>query len=457
LAPIMSIIGMVVKGGILALVVGGLFLLFKTIKDNPVFLKTVESIKDIWENSIVPTFNDIRKSVMDFIESPAFDRIVEVMNTLRTAFQTLFLRQLETLVNTLSDVFDGLADVITGILEFDLGQIYTGLNKVTGSIISGVVSTIDNIITAVLEVFGISFEGDATLFEAITRGAKKIFQSIKDGILSVFTGVSNWVSSQLGFSEGQMPSIVDIVTGIVTAPIDLIRSIASWVASKLGLDQVSDLLSSFSFSDLVSDIFNAPVNLLRSAKDWILNQLGFDGENMPSVADIVMGIVQAPFDVLRAVRDFISEKVTGLASAAASLLPDFVKNLLGIDKQETEDSGNGSESAGVTEKVGDAVGSAASSTAGFIGGLFNNGGETEVQSGSTPPRVAAGTELQQEGEVRLDAEREALGRVGGPGSNAVNVATSIQNNSNTTLNQRPPASSEPDNLSDSMMTLGFAP
>jgi len=320
-------------------------------------------------------------------------------------------------------------------------------------------------------------------------------------IKNTISSAVNFVKKQLGFDGENMPSVMDIITGLYTAPYDLVRSVASWVAGKLGFDQISDLLSSFSFSGLLKDIFNAPVNLLRSAKDWILNQLGFDGSGMPSVMDIVTGLYTAPYDLVASVaswvagklgfdqisdmlgelsfaellrsavdtiwglftgaKDWIVEKITGfsisdtignIADAGKNFLKDILRSvlpdpsegnaILKFAKRAIPDDLY--KFAGLDPKTGEEID-------------LPEEDKIQVDSGSSPSRVTAGTELQQEAETQRDAEREALGRVGGSGSNAVSVATNIQNNSNTTFTQRPPASSEPDNLSDSMMTLGFAP
>jgi len=79
-ARIKPMLLMVAKGGAIALALGGLFALFRTIKDNPVFTESIQAIKEIWEDDILPTFNRIKEVITDFIESPTFKAIQRIFS-----------------------------------------------------------------------------------------------------------------------------------------------------------------------------------------------------------------------------------------------------------------------------------------------------------------------------------------------------------------------------------------
>jgi hypothetical protein len=100
---------------------------------------------------------------------------------------------------------------------------------------------------------------------------KDIFASIVAIPFDLVKGAVSFIQSQLGFDGNGMPSILDIVTGIITAPYDLVRSVAAWIAGKLGFEQVSNLLSSFSFSD----IFDPIINMVKKVFSIISNIGGF--------------------------------------------------------------------------------------------------------------------------------------------------------------------------------------
>ena len=439
IAPIMSTLGMLVKGGVIALVIGGLFLLFKTIRDNPIFLETVETIKDIWQNSIVPTFNDIRQSIIDFMETPAFDRIIEIMNDVRIAIQNFVSRTLGTLVETLSGVFEGIASIIEGITTFDLSKIVGGVNNIIGSLVSGFVSAVDNVITAVLEMFGVSFKDDATLFEAITMGVSRFFSGLRESVANIFSSVVGWIRNQLGFSEGEMPSILDVITGIYTAPVDLLRSAASWITGKLGFDSISQFLEDLSFADMLQSIVMAPFNLLTRAKDWIVEKLTGTaiGDFVSGAADIAKNFMSS---ILRSILPDASADfgVTDPRRYVRAAIPASVYEFAGIDK------GTGEMIVDDESLVDGSAESAAK--------------EAQVEPASDPSRVAAARTLERSTAERDAARQEREGR-GMTDVPQQQQSSSVNISSHTTgiLRDRPAAAGIPDNASDAAYDLSMMP
>ena len=439
IAPIMSTLGMLVKGGVIALVIGGLFLLFKTIRDNPIFLETVETIKDIWQNSIVPTFNDIRQSIIDFMETPAFDRIIEIMNDVRIAIQNFVSRTLGTLVETLSGVFEGIASIIEGITTFDLSKIVGGVNNIIGSLVSGFVSAVDNVITAVLEMFGVSFKDDATLFEAITMGVSRFFSGLRESVANIFSSVVGWIRNQLGFSEGEMPSILDVITGIYTAPVDLLRSAASWITGKLGFDSISQFLEDLSFADMLQSIVMAPFNLMTKAKDWIVEKLTGTaiGDFASGAADIAKNFMSS---ILRSILPDASADfgVTDPRRYVRAAIPASVYEFAGIDK------GTGEMIVDDESLVDGSAESAAK--------------EAQVEPASDPSRVAAARTLERSTAERDAARQEREGR-GMTDVPQQQQSSSVNISSHTTgiLRDRPAAAGIPDNASDAAYDLSMMP
>ena len=439
IAPIMSTLGMLVKGGVIALVIGGLFLLFKTIRDNPIFLETVETIKDIWQNSIVPTFNDIRQSIIDFMETPAFDRIIEIMNDVRIAIQNFVSRTLGTLVETLSGVFEGIASIIEGITTFDLSKIVGGVNNIIGSLVSGFVSAVDNVITAVLEMFGVSFKDDATLFEAITMGVSRFFSGLRESVANIFSSVVGWIRNQLGFSEGEMPSILDVITGIYTAPVDLLRSAASWITGKLGFDSISQFLEDLSFADMLRSIVMAPFNLMTKAKDWIVEKLTGTaiGDFASGAADIAKNFMSS---ILRSILPDASADfgVTDPRRYVRAAIPASVYEFAGIDK------GTGEMIVDDESLVDESAESAAR--------------EAQVEPASDPSRVAAARTLERSTAERDAARQEREGR-GMTDVPQQQQSSSVNISSHTTgiLRDRPAAAGIPDNASDAAYDLSMMP
>ena len=63
LKPIGLIAKLVMKGGPIALVIGGLYALFNDISENENFKTTIDKIKTLWNDKIVPAFNSIKETI----------------------------------------------------------------------------------------------------------------------------------------------------------------------------------------------------------------------------------------------------------------------------------------------------------------------------------------------------------------------------------------------------------
>jgi hypothetical protein len=327
-------------------------------------------------------------------------------------FAAAITTQINSVINGLYDSFGGIIDIIKGIFTLDLSMIRTGLTSAFTGLVDIITAPINLAYSAIKDLF--SFAG--VELPSINFGA-----FVKNTISSA----ADFVKKQLGFDGEGMPSLTDIITGLYTAPYDLVRSVASWVAGKLGFDQISDMLGELSFVELLRSAVDTIWGLFTGAKDWIVEKItGFSiGDTIGNIADAGKNFLK---DILRSVLPDPSEG-NAILKFAKRAIPDDLYKFAGLDPKTGEEINLPEE-----DKI-------------------------QVDSGSSPARVAAGNELQQEGEAQRDArlERENRGRGGSGGD--VNVATNVQNNSNTTVQQRPSASSQPDNLSDSMMTLGFAP
>ena len=275
----------------------------------------------------------------------------------------------------------------------------------------------------------------------------------------------SFLKKQFGFDGEGLPSVVDIISGLYTLPYDLVRSVVAWVAGKLGFDQAEEFLSSFSFSDIVKSIVMAPFNLLVKAKDWIVDKLSSVGDFFGDMADTGRNFIR---DLLRGVLPDPSKDRGFLKNLAVKAIPNDLYRLAGINP-ETGEIVPGSESEGQLAGISDESTEDDDRFGGDKGlqrrvdRARRRYGLDEPDSGSdvapaSPSNVAAGDELQMETAAKQEAERERQrGSGAGSGGGNVNVASNVTNNSNTTLQNRPGAASTPDNMSDTMMTAGFAP
>ena len=95
-----------------------------------------------------------------------------------------------------------------------------------------------------------------TIIIGLVEGLFKAFERYKtDGI----------IGAVLGFFEG-------VVNGIIMKPLDILKDIASWIAEKLGFEQFSALLDSFSFEEMFSGLIDGILNIgeyFTKALEWV--------------------------------------------------------------------------------------------------------------------------------------------------------------------------------------------
>ena len=466
-AKIKPMLLMVAKGGAIALALGGLFALFRAIKDNPVFTESIQAIKEIWEDDILPTFNRIKEVITDFIESPTFKAIQRIFSDIIEQLQNFLSRTLVNIAELFSGVFGGIGEIIEGFLTFDLKKINMGLGRIIESILGFAVNAIDNTITAILGMFGITFEGDATLFEAVG----KFFSRLGESINNIIASIREWVTGKIQ----NFNAAVERIGGVI-----------------------GDAIKGF-FSGIADGIWS----VITSATDWIKSKFSFDTDMIPDPKDILMDIIMAPFRILENVRDWIADKVSGLGAIVSRLIPGPLKRLLGIgdtdDDDETEEDSVARELpdrvtdlanvsrellSGTADAVGETASNIRDSVGGFVGGLFGRGNDdeddesvqvsdrsrrgrsrgndsTDIESVDTPSRVAAARALERSADERSQAQQEAAAtpptqpqRSGQQGGN-VNISST--NVSAGVIRNRPPASGAPDNASDAAFGLSMMP
>lgn len=328
--------------------------------------------------------------------------------------------QVSAIVDGIYESFSGIIDTIKGVFTFDVALIKAGLNSIFSGWLDILVAPVNLAYSAIKDLFS---------FVGIELPNINFGQLIRDVSNSAF----DWIKEQLGFSAEQMPSITDVAMGIITAPADLVRSAAGWITNSLGFDGLSDRLESFSFADMYRSVVDTVLALFTNAKDWIVNKF-----TSFSVGDFVGNVTDSAADFLKGVLRSVlpnPSKDYGLldpAGWAAKAIPDGIYEFAGLNPE-----------TGEVLKAPD-------------------GSDSVVEAGSQPTRVAAGTQLQREAEVRRDAEIEqASARSAAVAPSAttggVNVSTNVQNNSQGVIRQKPSAVGQPDNVSDTMINGWAAP
>ena len=76
-----------------------------------------------------------------------------------------------------------------------------------------------------------------------------------------------------GIIGGILGAISGLLTGLIGIPLDLLKSVVSWIAEKMGFEGVSKFLDSFSISTIIKSIITEPINTLKIVANSILEKL----------------------------------------------------------------------------------------------------------------------------------------------------------------------------------------
>ena len=122
---------------------------------------------------------------------------------------------------------------------------------------------------------------------------------IIDGIKGAISGFA-----EEGILGGILGAVGGVLGGLIGMPLDLLKSAISWIAGKLGFENFSEILDSFSFKDGIMDLFMGIASVFNGAIDWVKNAIGgvaskiasffgFGGdEEEPEVKEIKRGRVK---------------------------------------------------------------------------------------------------------------------------------------------------------------------
>jgi len=195
-----SILRLIKVGGPIGIIFALLYSTFKNIGDNPKFMSLLSKIGSLWTDKIAPLFAKIR-DIFDYsidIEDLGVGAqfIRNQFERTKKAIKTVVLGTVDSLVESLSGIFDGSEDLLQGN--------YTeGLKKIVNSLFKGVFNIADSISTGVLEFFGMNFEKDGTYFNMLRRKGKETAEWINKTIENATDAIRdtwNTLKANLNFS-----------------------------------------------------------------------------------------------------------------------------------------------------------------------------------------------------------------------------------------------------------------
>lgn len=257
LTPIKLLAKLVIKGGPLALVVGGLYALFNDIAENENFKKSIDSIKTLWNDNIVPAFQSIKDTVAAISNNEGvrltFQQISDWFTNFKIQIQDWVLGNLVIITETIAGVLDG----IDSLLQGDWKE---GLTTIGTTLFNGIKNLFDNTITNILEMFGVDFgEGgtflgsvgniiDSLLVKMINiwHGLKTGVKDAWDGLVNFFTGEDGYIRSTItsikismttrwnNFKDGVMNLWTGMTTTVKTKVSELLEPLTVTLPNKIG-------------------------------------------------------------------------------------------------------------------------------------------------------------------------------------------------------------------------------
>jgi len=334
LTPIKALARFLRVGGPVALIIGGLYTLFKDIGENENFQKTMDGLSEAWD-SIKETWSGIVKKFEELSADPGLMNAVTMIKTwfgdLKKNIQDFVLENLLNITTTIAGVLDGIEDLIGGDWK-------SGLSKIGTSLFNGVKNLFDSAITNILETFGVDFGENGTFLGAVTNTIDML--TIK--LLGVWNGVTTWVSDKwTGLTdtlknfwtdlsnfftnpetEGSIPYIYNSVkTTISNSITDIKNSITGFFTDAYN-NVVTNVDAAWtSFTTLANEKITLLTDTITSIPtkvvDWATGFFEWFSNMLPDLGQIAQNIKDAVYDLLPDwVKDNISFGVTAEPTTA---------------------------------------------------------------------------------------------------------------------------------------------
>lgn len=192
--PLKNLFKLVARNGPLAIVVGLLYSVFHDIGENENFRNTIESIKNVWNDSILPIFEKLKDTVNSLMGTGSFSETLslfrEKWDHFRQTFQDFVLLTVEDIFQAIGGIFDGIGLLLNGEWK-------EGIDKIINSVLIGIQNIADNAITGILRLFGVDFGENGSFLGWLDN---KWIQLLDD-IYSVWENFTTTIGEQWGKAE----------------------------------------------------------------------------------------------------------------------------------------------------------------------------------------------------------------------------------------------------------------
>ena len=164
--------------------------------------------------------------------------------------------------------------------------------------------------------FMTGFKPVMKFFATIGKTLGKFFLPITF-LMAAFDAVTGFMD---GYDEGGIlggieGAVTKVFNGLVSAPLDLLKSAVSWILGKLGFEEAESTLDSFSFKDFFTKIFGAIFDGIDGAVSFIKELFTFPADGGPIAA---IG------------------KLVDILFLPLNLAINFIKGLFGFEEKDAE-------------------------------------------------------------------------------------------------------------------------
>jgi hypothetical protein len=197
----------------------------------------------------------------------------------------------KSITNTISQIakswhkFTGALRAIGDMIRPLFGAADEGLT--IGRRLARMFPNIAKFFTSIGDIFGVFAQGFKTgisIGKGIARAIPKLFGVLKalaKPFVFVMAAFESIMGAIKGYKEGGVlgavkGAISGFLIGLVGGLVDLVKDIVSWIANKLGFENFSKLLDSFSFSQLLKDGVDAIFDTVIYAFDWFKSIFSFE-------------------------------------------------------------------------------------------------------------------------------------------------------------------------------------
>lgn len=310
-----TILRLVSKAGPIGLLIGGAIAIFNDITENENFKSTMESLNNAW-GRITDTFSSIKQKFttgegMSEGMKTTVSALIDTFNNVRINIQDFLLTGVTIL-----------ADTVSGVLNaFDLmlsGEWMQGFKTLGSSIWNGVSGMLDNLLTNVLEMFGLDFGENGSFFASVSTFVTNLWTGMKTKFKQAIDSISDtWTSMK----ESVSTAITTAITTVQTTITDLWNGITTTISTMWTNLTTSVTTAVTSVITFVKDMFAWGGNLVTEG--WT-NLTTYVSETWTSVKDWFTGLLSWASDTIvdtwTSLTDFVSNKWIQVKSWFTNLL-----------------------------------------------------------------------------------------------------------------------------------------